>query len=121
MSFVLLWLGVGALGGLGAIARFLLDGVVSVSGGGRFPAGTLVVNLSGALLLGLLVGIALHGDAYLLGGTAVLGSYTTFSTLMFESHRLAEDDERWVLTLNVVLSLALGVLAAAVGRIIGGL
>jgi CrcB protein len=121
MSFVLLWLGVGALGGLGAIARFLLDGIVSVSGGGRVPAGTLAVNLSGALLLGLLVGIALHGDAYLLGGTAVLGSYTTFSTWMFESHRLAEDDERWVLTLNVVLSLALGVLAAAVGRIIGGL
>ncbi len=120
MSFALLWLGVGVLGGLGAVARFLIDGVVSSSGDGQFPAGTLLVNLSGALLVGLLVGVALHGDAYLLGGTAVLGSYTTFSTWMFESHRLAEDDERWFLALNIVLSLVLGILAAVLGRLIGG-
>ncbi len=56
MSFVLLWLAVGVLGGLGAIARFLLDALVSASTGARFPLGTLVVNLSGALVLGVLVG-----------------------------------------------------------------
>jgi len=120
MSFILLWLGVGVLGGVGAISRFLIDGLISLSGGGRFPSGTLVVNLSGALLLGLLVGLGLHGDAYLLAGTAVLGSYTTFSTWMFESHRLAEDGERPLFWANIVLSLVLGVGAAAVGRIIGG-
>jgi CrcB protein len=120
MSFILLWLGVGVLGGVGAISRFLIDAVVSGGGGGRFPAGTLVVNLSGALLLGVLVGIALHGDAYLLAGTAVLGSYTTFSTWMFESYRLAEDDDRRLLVANIVLSLVLGVGAAALGRLIGG-
>ena len=65
--------------------------VVSASTGGRFPLGTLIVNLSGALVLGIIVGLALHGNAYLLAGTAVIGSYTTFSTWMFESHRLAED------------------------------
>ena len=120
MSAVALWLGVGVLGGLGAAARFLLDAVVSARTGGRFPLGTLVVNLSGTVLLGLLVGIALRGDAYLLTGTAVIGSYTTFSTWMFESHRLAEGDRRSMVAANVALSLVLGVAAAAVGRMIGG-
>ncbi|HSZ13598.1 MAG TPA: fluoride efflux transporter CrcB [Solirubrobacteraceae bacterium] len=120
MSFVALWLGVGVLGGLGAIARFLLDAFVSVNTGARFPLGTLLVNLSGALVLGLLVGLALSGDAYLLAGTAVIGSYTTFSTWMLESHRLAEGGQRWLLWANIALSLALGVGAAALGRLLGG-
>ncbi len=120
MSFVALWLGVGVLGGLGALARFLLDAFVSVNTGARFPLGTLLVNLSGALVLGLLVGLALSGDAYLLAGTAVIGSYTTFSTWMLESHRLAEDGQRWLLWANIALSLALGVGAAALGRLLGG-
>ena len=120
MSFVLLWGGVGALGGLGAIARFLLDGFVSANAGTRFPLGTLLVNLSGSVVLGLLVGAALSGDAYLLAGTSVIGSYTTFSTWMLESHRLAEDRQRTLLLANVVLSLLLGVGAAELGRLIGG-
>jgi CrcB protein len=120
MSFPLLWLGVGVLGGLAAAARFLLDAIVSSGAGGQTPVGTLVVNLSGSVLLGLLVGIALGGDAYLLAGTAVIGSYTTFSTWMFESHRLAEDGRRWILLVNVAASLVLGVAAAALGRAIGG-
>ena len=120
MSSVLLWLGVGALGGLGALARFLLDAFVSAGTGARFPLGTLLVNLSGALVLGVLVGVALSGDAYLLAGTAVIGSYTTFSTWMLESHRLAEDGRRWLLAANVALSLAAGVGAAVIGRLLGG-
>jgi CrcB protein len=120
MSSVLLWVGVGLLGGVGAIARFLVDALVSARGNGEFPAGTLVVNLSGALLLGVLVGATLHGDAYLLAATATLGSYTTFSTWLFESHRLAEDGVRRLLLLNLAASLLLGVAAVALGRLIGG-
>jgi CrcB protein len=120
MSFILLWLGVGLLGGLAAAARFLIDATVSADTAGRFPAGTLAVNLSGSVLLGLLVGIALRGDAYLLAGTAVIGSYTTFSTWMLESHRLGEDEERWLLVANIAASLALGVAAVALGQLIGG-
>ena len=120
MSFVALWLGVGVLGGLAAAARFLLDAIISSASGARFPLGTLAVNLSGTAVLGLLAGIALRGDAFLLAGTAAIGSYTTFSTWMFESHRLAEDDRSWLLAANVLASLALGVAAAAAGRIIGG-
>jgi CrcB protein len=100
--------------------RFLLDALVSTGTGGRLPLGTLVVNLSGTVVLGLLAGIALRGDAFLLAGTAAIGSYTTFSTWMFESHRLAEDDRRWTVAANLVASLLLGVGAAALGRAIGG-
>jgi CrcB protein len=119
MSFVALWLAVGVLGGLGAIARFVIDARVSANTAAQFPLGTLLVNLSGALVLGVLVGFALGGDEYLLSGTAVIGSYTTFSTWMLESHRLAEDGRRWLLVANVVLSLLLGVGAAALGRLLG--
>jgi fluoride exporter len=120
VSFLALWLSVGVLGGLGALARFAIDALVSANTGARFPLGTLLVNLSGALVLGVLVGVALRGNAYLLAGTAVIGSYTTFSTWMLESHRLAEDGWRWLVWANLVLSLALGVGAAALGRLLGG-
>jgi CrcB protein len=120
VSAVLLWLGVGALGGLAGIARFLLDGAVSSLGAGRFPVGTLTVNLSGTVVLGLIVGLGLHGDAYLLAGTAAIGSYTTFSTWLLESHRLAEDGAGWIVAVNLALSLTLGVGALALGRLLGG-
>jgi fluoride exporter len=115
-----LWIGVAALGGLGAIARFAIDRLVIARIGRDFPLGTLAVNASGALLLGLLVGVSLEGDAYLLAGTAVLGSYTTFSTWVLESHRLGEDGESGGLIANVVLSAAVGLIAAELGRLIGG-
>jgi CrcB protein len=122
VSHVLLWLGVGALGGLGAVARFLLDASVSERPRGRarrFPSGTFVVNLSGAALLGLLTGLAVRGDALLLAGTAVLGSYTTFSTWMLESQRLAEAGRGRALAANIGLSLLLGLAAVALGRALG--
>jgi CrcB protein len=114
------WIGVAALGGLGALARFSLDRFILARVGRGFPAGTLAVNASGAFLLGLLVGISLEGDAYLFAGTALLGSYTTFSTWMLETHRLGEDGEANWLIANVVLSSAVGLGAAALGRLIGG-
>jgi CrcB protein len=120
MSGLALWLGVGALGGVAAVGRFLIGGLVSALAPGRFPLGTLAVNLSGTLVLGALLGIGLHGDAYLLAGTAAIGSYTTFSTWLFESYRLAEDGGRWIVALNLAASLLLGVAAAALGRMIGG-
>jgi CrcB protein len=117
---VTLWAGVALLGGIGALMRFFVDSAVSQQAGGGFPWGTLAVNLSGALLLGLLVGTALDDDALLLAGTALLGSYTTFSTWMFESQRLGEDGQPALLWLNVAVSLAAGLAAAALGRAIGG-
>ena len=112
-------LGVAVAGGVGAVARLLLDGVVSDRAGRGLPLGTLVVNLSGAFLLGLLVGLAPGGDALEVAGTGLLGGYTTFSTWMFESHRLAEDGRgRWALA-NLVGALVLGLAAVALGRALG--
>lgn len=113
------WTAVAALGGCGAIGRFLLDGWVAGRASGRFPVGTLAVNLSGAFALGVVTGVALSGNALVLVGSATLGSYTTFSTWMLESQRLAEDSELGLAALNIALSLAAGVGAAALGRLIG--
>jgi fluoride exporter len=117
MSFVELWLAVGVLGGLGAVARFLLYSVIS-DGGVRIPLGTLAVNLSGTFALGVLAGAALRGDGYLLAGTATLGAYTTFSTWMLESER-SRGHGRAVLVANVLISLLLGLVAVALGRLLG--
>jgi fluoride exporter len=117
---LLIWPGVVLIGGAGSVLRFLVDGMISARAGGRFPLGTLVVNLSGALILGLLSGLALSPGAALLGGTAAVGSYTTFSTWMFETERLAEERQRARAAANVVVSLVLGVAAAALGSLIGG-
>lgn len=114
------WLAIAGLGGLGAIGRFLLDVAVASRAGREFPFGTLAVNVSGAFALGLLVGISLEGDAYLLAGTATLGSYTTFSTWMLETNRLGEDGEWGPAIANIVISAAVGIGAAALGRAIGG-
>jgi fluoride exporter len=113
-------LGLGALGGVGAMLRFLLDGAVSRRLGRAFPYGTLTVNVSGAFALGVLAGAAVQGDAYKLWGVGLLGGYTTFSTWMLESHRLAEEGRGALTALNVVASLVLGVLAVWVGRHVGG-
>ncbi len=117
---MLVWIGVALLGGVGAVARFALDGAVSERAGDAFPWGTLVVNLSGALLLGVLGGAHVAGDALLLTSTALLGSYTTFSTWMLESHRLGEDGEPVRMWLNLAVSLAAGLAAAVLGRALGG-
>ena len=111
--------GIGVLGGLGAIARLLLDGAVSARAGRALPWGTLAVNLSGALALGVLVGAAVGGDALRLAGTGFIGAYTTFSTWMLETHRLAEDGRSRPAIANVLVSLALGLTCAWLGRELG--
>jgi CrcB protein len=114
------WVGVAVLGGTGAILRFLLDGLVSARAGRDLPFGTLAVNLSGAFLLGLVTGVALTGDALVLVAGATLGSFTTFSTWMFESQRLTEEGEGRYAMVNVLVSVAVGLGAVALGRFIGG-
>jgi len=112
--------GVAVLGGSGAVLRLLLDGWVSARTRSRLPLGTLAVNLSGACVLGILSGAALSGSALRLFGTGLIGAYTTFSTWMFESHRLAEDGGAAPAAVNLVLSLLAGVLLAWAGTRIGG-
>jgi CrcB protein len=113
------WMAVGMIGGLGALARVVLDGRVADAVGREFPWGTLVVNLSGAFALGLLTGLRPGATAMLLAGTAGLGAYTTFSTWMLESHRLGEDGEMAALAVNLLVGLLAGLAAAALGWALG--
>jgi len=113
------WIGVAFLGGCGALARFGLTLSVADRLHPHFPAGTLAVNVSGAFLLGLLAGASVDGDARLLFGAGLLGSYTTFSTWMIETQRIDEAGRRRIAVANVVLSIVLGVGAAALGRYLG--
>jgi CrcB protein len=116
---VAVWTGVVLLGGLGAVCRFLLDRAVTKRVGRPFPFGTLVVNLTGALLLGFLAGLALRPDLALLAGTAFVGSYTTFSTWMLETQRLGEERQVVSAFANVAVSVALGLAAAWLGQTVG--
>ena len=110
-------------GGLGAVARLVLDAVVTSRTGGRYPAGTLAINVSGSSLLGLVVGL---GSAALLpptwalvAGTGFLGGYTTFSTAAVETVRLTAE-RRWAAAVAHGLGmLGASVLAAALGLGVG--
>jgi len=114
------WIGVALLGGCGAPARVVLTLLVADRFHPHLPLGTMAVNVSGAFLLGLLAGASLEGDARLLLGAGLIGSYTTFSTWMLETQRIDEAGKRRIAVTNVVLSIALGLAAVALGRALGG-
>ncbi|MCW3020409.1 MAG: CrcB protein [Solirubrobacterales bacterium] len=113
------WLAVAVVGGLGAIGRFLLDSLIAEHAGRDFPYGTFTINITGSLILGFLTGDAITGTLLVIAGTATLGSYTTFSTWMLETHRLAEDRELQRSAINAALTLLAGFGAALLGHTIG--
>ena len=120
----LLLVGVG--GFAGAIARRLVDLWISDRAGSAFPFGTLVINLSGAFLLGLLFAWAIERDVLpreIRGPLMIgfLGAYTTFSTWMLESWRLVEDGAWQLALLNLAGSMLLGVVAVVGGLALGRL
>ena len=105
--------------GVGAPLRYVVDRAVQHRWPGPFPAGTLTINVTGSLALGLLTGlVAHHGlapQALTVLGTGLLGAYTTFSTFSYETIRLLEDGAVVDAALNVAGSLTLGLGAAAAG------
>jgi CrcB protein len=106
-------------GGLGAAARFVVDGLVRARWRGALPVATMVVNVSGSLAIGLLSGASLFhglGPTWLVvAATGFCGGYTTFSTAMVETVRLVQSDEwRWAVV-NALGTLALCLAAAAAG------
>jgi len=120
MTTALVWAGVMVIGGIGSVARFRVDRAVARRMARPFPFGTLTVNISGAALLGFLGGLALSKDAALLAGTAFVGSYTTFSTWMLETQRLAEERQTRPALANIVVSVGLGLAAALFGQWVAG-
>ncbi|TJZ81382.1 fluoride efflux transporter CrcB [Rhodococcus oryzae] len=112
MTVVLVVLG----GMVGAPTRFLLDRAVGSRADSEFPWGTLTVNVIGSLILGALVGGAAHGgEVMALVGTGFCGALTTYSTFGYETVRLVEDGVRLYALANVVVSVAAGIAAAALG------
>lgn len=111
-----------AAGGLGAVARFVLDGLIRERVRTPTPPGTFVINLSGSLLLGLITGLVLAGaplDLKLIAGTGFLGGYTTFSTAVVDTARLLSE-RRWsVAAINGLGMLVLSVALAAAGLALG--
>lgn len=114
-----------AIGGAaGAVARYLVDGWVSERTGGAFPLGTMVVNVSGAFVLGLLATLALERSILPAGIRApvligFVGAYTTFSTWMLETWRLAEQGAWLGAIANVGGSVMLGLVALGAGIALG--
>lgn len=123
MTKVLL-IGVG--GFIGALARYWVAGWVQrVASGGGFPYGTLVVNLSGCLIVGILSYLVtargMFSDdtrAFLFVG--IMGAYTTFSTFGNETLALLRDGKNVEAFANVGLHILLGLGAVAVGRTLAG-
>ena len=106
-------------GSAGALARFGLDGGIKRRWPTTFPWATLLINVSGSLLLGLLTGLVLfrgEPDAIrIVLGTGFCGGYTTFSTASFETVRLLQTGRRLQAATNAVGSLLLTVLAGGAG------
>jgi CrcB protein len=113
------WVAFLACAAVGAPARYLVDGYVQDRTGGAFPWGTFAVNASGSLVLGVVTGLALYHDLdptlRTVVGTGGLGAYTTFSTLTFETVRLAEEGAVTDAVRNALGSLVAGLAAAATG------
>lgn len=121
----LVFVGLAFAGGLGAVARFVLDGLVKSRIRSPYPVGTLLINVTGSLLLGFVTGLALAHlvapEWQLVLGTGFLGGYTTFSTASFETVRLLQTRRPGLAALNGLGMLALAVAAAAAGLALAAL
>ncbi|MDC5698013.1 fluoride efflux transporter CrcB [Intrasporangium calvum] len=115
MTFVLVMVG----GAAGAPLRYVTDLAVQRWHGGRFPWGTLAVNVLGSLLLGILLGLAAAGavspEVLALFGAGLCGALTTYSTFGFETVRLVEEGALAAALGNVTLSLVVGIAAGGLG------
>ena len=123
MKLLLQYLAVGIAGFIGAILRVAVGRLFSQN---RFPFGTLVINVTGSLFLGWFTTFVTErypiSDIKRLAiGAGFVGAYTTFSTFMFETTKLAEDGAGLPATMNLVVSVVLGLLAVRLGIIIARL
>lgn len=119
------WTGlIGLAGGLGALARYMIGRIIVVRTGAIFPWGTMLINITGAFLIGVISGLTTHhllsSYAQTVLATGFLGGYTTFSTMSWESVQLLRGGSLrqccWYLGGTAIP----GLLAAALGLLLGG-
>lgn len=115
MTVLLVFIG----GAVGAPGRYLLDRCIQSRHRWRFPFGTLIVNVIGCLLLGILAGASISSAHYALLGTGLCGGFTTFSTFSVETVELLQGRRPLNAAGYVLLSCGLGIGAAALGYALG--
>jgi CrcB protein len=110
-------------GGTGALARYVGASAIMTRFGGKFPMGTLVINVTGSFLIGFLMTMLterfkLDPNWGLLLVVGFLGGYTTFSSFEWETYTAVRDGELWTGMLNVVASVMLGYVAVVLGSML---
>ena len=115
-------------GAFGSVLRFWLSGIVARHYGESFPIGTLVINVSGSLLIGIIAESTGPEGRFFLSPQArdglligVLGGYTTFSSFSLQTMNLIREGEGVRAGLNVLLSVAICLLAVWLGQVVGRL
>jgi CrcB protein len=108
------------LGAVGTLARYGLQGVVQIRMGSMFPYGTLLINLTGCFLLGLIGQLTLNrmlvsADVRLAIAVGFFGGYTTFSSFGWETAKMLEDGEWLRAATYVVASVFAGLLLSVTG------
>ena len=116
---------VAAGGALGSVARYLLGAVIQDRAATALPLGTLVINVTGSLLLGFLMRLGLDTSAFspemrFFLTTGFCGGYTTFSTFSYETVRLLEDGEYGTASVYIASSVLLSILACVIGMGVAG-
>lgn len=110
-------------GAAGSLARYVAGVAIMTRFGGRFPLGTLVINVTGSFLIGLLMALLTerfqpHPYWRLVLVVGFLGGYTTFSSFEYETFSAVRDGSPWVGLINVVASVALGYAAVWLGALL---
>jgi CrcB protein len=111
-------------GGVGSLARYVAGSAIMTRFGSRFPLGTMVVNVTGSFLIGLLMTLLTerwqpHPNWRLLLVVGFLGGYTTFSSFEWETFSAVREGGFWIGLANVVGSVAFGYAAVWLGALVG--
>jgi fluoride exporter len=118
------WAVVFAGAGIGGLARYLAGTWIMAKYGGRFPLGTLVINITGSFLIGVLMTMLTerlpnpHPNLRLFLVVGILGGYTTFSSFEYETFQAVRDGARWMGMLYLASSVALGYMGVWLGTLL---
>ena len=122
-----LWVAIG--GALGSVGRYWITGLISAKFGETFPWGTLVINVSGSFVIGIIGALAIpegrmdsqsriFATQFLMIG--ICGGYTTFSSFSFRTLQLLQERQWLYAGGNVILSVVLCMIAVWLGYLLGG-
>ncbi len=109
------YLFVAAGGALGSLTRYTVGRKIAEKATTEFPVGTFIINITGAILLGIVSSMRLSGNMYLLFGDGFLGAYTTFSTFMYEGFVLFQENEKMNAFIYISYSFFLGIIGFIIG------